>query len=351
MDITTLEQRSDLGLHQQVVLYPSFAYPLQDADAWRAIVYGFAYKEGEYTIRQRMFLRVLKQVLQVDEGRLDACGVFQDRVRGFLLDPQRAKTLVVRLGESKPTQLRRSRRNGQLRDHLTLSRSDLGEVAGTSQRVDCHVLLQDEDDRRFAGSIDVLPRRGVSVISDIDDTIKVSQVANRGRLLRNTFINPFAPVPGMAELYQAWREAGAAFHYVSSSPWQLYGPLREMLVSSGFPDGSYHLRTLRFADPSVVKLFINRKRNKFQVIKTILRLFPERRFILVGDSGEKDPEIYGSLTRRFPSQIERILIRRVPGRRWTRRRVARAFRNIPRERWQTFRGAHQVKPICLDHAS
>ena len=57
---------------------------------------------------------------------------------------------------------------------------------------------------------ELLPRRGISVISDIDDTIKVSHVANRGRLLRNTFVNPFAPVPGMAELYQAWREAGAA---------------------------------------------------------------------------------------------------------------------------------------------
>ena len=71
-----------------------------------------------------MFLRVLKQVLQMDEDRLRACSVFQERVRGFLLDPQRAKTLVVRLGQSKPAQLRRSRRNGQLRDHLTLSRTD-----------------------------------------------------------------------------------------------------------------------------------------------------------------------------------------------------------------------------------
>jgi phosphatidate phosphatase APP1 len=57
---------------------------------------------------------------------------------------------------------------------------------------------------------------------------------------------------------------------------------------------------------------------------------------MVGDSGERDPEIYGHLARQFPRQVRRILIRRVHGRSLSVDRLHRAFRDVPRDKWQTF---------------
>jgi len=74
----------------------------------------------------------------------------------------------------------------------------------------------------FKCTIYVLAFYGVSIISDIDDTIKISNVVNKRSLLKNTFYNYFKPVDGMNELYQKWSEQNCQFHYVSSSPWQLY---------------------------------------------------------------------------------------------------------------------------------
>jgi phosphatidate phosphatase APP1 len=207
------------------------------------------------------------------------------------------------------------------------------------------VHLAPEDSRQIEQDVNIIPPRGISVISDIDDTLKISQVAHRRQLLHNTFLNPFATVPGMAPLYQHWEEQGAAFHYVSSSPWQLFEPLNRLLLESGFPVGSYHLRSYRFGDPSIFKVFISKKRNKYNIIKSIFRMFPQRRFVLVGDSGEKDAEIYGKVARKFPQQVERILIRRVEGRPWTRQRVAKAFRKVPEDVWQSFRVPTQIRDI------
>jgi phosphatidate phosphatase APP1 len=107
-----------------------------------------------------------------------------------------------------------------------------------------------------------------------------------------------------------------------------------------------HLRQIRLRDPSLLRLFVVRRYSKRRVIGTIVRMFSRRSFVLVGDSGERDIEIYGSIARRFPSQIVSILIRRVEGRAITSQRLARAFRNIPTTKWRFFSDASEL----MDHA-
>lgn len=75
--------------------------------------------------------------------------------------------------------------------------------------------------KAFKCTIYVLAAHGVSVISDIDDTIKITKVLSKRALLKHTFYNYFEPVEGMSELYQKWSEQKCQFHYVSASPWQL----------------------------------------------------------------------------------------------------------------------------------
>ena len=354
------ETHSDLSVDQQLKLFPSFGYHDAESNTWRISQSLFAFNAGNDNIRQRMFLRLVHRVLKTDETSLRKNAIFQERIRGFLDQPVRGKTVVLKFGEHVKSAPSRSRRSGHVKVGVTLDGRDIPDAlrrpGGSTEGAPVYtvrrqVVLPPGDVRVLADDVPLIPERGISVISDIDDTIKISQVAHRRQLLQNTFINPFVAVPGMATLFDGWRAQGVVFHYVSSSPWQLYEPLKRMLGENGFPAGSFHLRNYRFGDPSVLRLFLSRKRNKYNIIKSIFRMFPGRRFILIGDSGEKDPEVYGKVARKFPNQIERILIRRVEGRSWTRERVAKCFRKVPRELWQAFRVPTQITPLSSGRGS
>ena len=145
------------------------------------------------------------------------------------------------------------------------------------------IVTSDSSIEPVAGRIRLLSRTGVSIISDIDDTIKDSSVTNRRELLKNTFLNEFKAIQGMPEIYQRWHEAGADFHYVSSSPWQLYAPLQKMREDFGFPTGTMHLRNFRLRDQVLKKVMPMRRKGKAAEIKKLLKNLPHRKFILVGD--------------------------------------------------------------------
>ena len=172
----------------------------------------------------------------------------------------------------------------------------------------------------------------MTVISDIDDTVKVSEVTDRQKLLVNTFLRPFRVVDGIPALYRKWSDSGAVFCFVSSSPWQLYEPLLKWMTAEKFPPATFELQRVRFKDTSLLKLFGDPLKSKLQRIEPILKRFPGRRFVLVGDSGEKDPEVYGELARRFPTQAAAILIRNVTHERASDARFRIAFESVPEER-------------------
>ncbi|MGH8248899.1 MAG: phosphatidate phosphatase App1 family protein, partial [Gammaproteobacteria bacterium] len=184
---------------------------------------------------------------------------------------------------------------------------------------------------------------GISVISDIDDTIKISQVRDKRELVQNTFCRPFQPAPGMAATYQRWAAQGAQFHYVTASPWQLYEPLGEFVRRNGFPAGTFHMKSFRAKDSSFLGLMKSPERYKPPVIEELFRQFPNRRFVLVGDSGEKDPEIYGALARKHPRQVARILIRDVTDEPRADARYRKAFRELSDGLWQVFQKPDALK--------
>ncbi len=198
-------------------------------------------------------------------------------------------------------------------------------------------ILKPDDTRCFNGQIFPLEAEGVSVISDIDDTIKITEVRNKEATLRNTFLREFQAVPGMADFYQALaRSNGAAFHYISASPWQLYEPLAALVASNGFPAGTFELKEFRWKSRKFFNLFASPEKYKPGVIEPLLKQFPQRKFILIGDSGERDPEIYGALARKFPEQITQIYIRDVTDEAAESERYKKAFQAVPRANWQIF---------------
>jgi Uncharacterized conserved protein (DUF2183) len=182
----------------------------------------------------------------------------------------------------------------------------------------------------------LLPENGLSIISDIDDTVKDSGVLDKQRLWDKTFFQPFSAVSGMAALVTRLSGADGAVHYVSSTPWHLYAPLREWLHEADFPVSSVHLKQIRLKDSTVFDIFKSPETVKAPVIAGLVRRWPKRRFVLIGDSGEKDPEIYGAIARQFQNQIVRIFIRRAPGDTSTTARFEAAFAGVARDSWQVF---------------
>jgi hypothetical protein len=327
---------------ERVILFPTLAQQVKDR--WNLEIHGWIYEPGEH----RISTRLLRSALGIDEPPLSAleAQIFAERARFFLVDNERRKAISIRIGD-KIEKLSPSIANGHFKGRIDLNEAEFQTLCRspvvTNGLLCFHTVSDEGQVRPAAGTIHCLEETGLSVVSDIDDTIKVSQVRDRDALLRNTFCKPFQVVTGMAGLYQSWSQTpNTSFHYVSASPWQLYPSLSEFVRSNGFPAGTFHLKDFRVKDKSFFDLFRSPERYKRGVIEPLLERFPKRRFVLVGDSAEKDPEAYGAMARKYPQRIVRILIRDVTGDAADSDRYRQAFKNVPLERWTIFKSASEI---------
>ncbi|KAI8636613.1 hypothetical protein BD408DRAFT_425891 [Parasitella parasitica] len=201
--------------------------------------------------------------------------------------------------------------SGRFQKEVFLS---LDEVLALKKKQD-HLIVQasfTENEPSFPGYIDIVEQYGISIISDIDDTIKVTNILDgKDAILQNTFFKTAIEVPHMSEVFRSWISEGAHVHYVSNSPWQVYPALSEFISNKQFPQGSMHLRAV-----STQELIRGKPgKHKLGTIPEILQDFPHRKFILVGDSGEIDPEIYQEIYNKYPDQIIKIFIHDVTSQR------------------------------------
>jgi phosphatidate phosphatase APP1 len=129
--------------------------------------------------------------------------------------------------------------------------------------------------------------------------------------------------------------------------------LAEFLRAVGFPAGSLHFRPVRLTDRTVAAMFKSPREHKLKTIGGLMREFPRRRFILVGDSGEEDPEVYGEIARAYPEAVVRILIRNVTSENRSANRFAEAFRQVPPARWEVFERPEEIVgailPVSKEH--
>ncbi len=158
---------------------------------------------------------------------------------------------------------------------------------------------------------------GLAIVSDIDDTIKISNVTNKLKSLRRLlFSNAYTvePVPGTAVLYQRLELAGDGINdgdtqYVSGSPINLSDSIYRFMDYRGFPKGAVDLKKWGFGvgDDSPFA----QQNYKVDRLRRILSTYPKRSFLLFGDSGEKDPEIYRQIATEFPGRVKGIFINNV----------------------------------------
>jgi phosphatidate phosphatase APP1 len=152
------------------------------------------------------------------------------------------------------------------------------------------------------------------VISDMDDTVLQSSVTNflqAARLMLLENARTRLPFPGVAAFYRSLVAgpgggAGNPIFYVSSSPWNLYDVIADFLEAQEIPAGPLLLR-----DWDLRALRERHRHHKSAHIAEILAAYPEMQFVLVGDSGQEDPEIYTGMVRENPGRILAVYIRNV----------------------------------------
>jgi uncharacterized protein (DUF1684 family)/pimeloyl-ACP methyl ester carboxylesterase len=303
--------------------------------------YGYL-EEGEWKIPMRIRVSEPRGLTEALTSRVarslgglstSEVATFRSRFRTFLSDSESREIVTFQFDQDdseesftlkdasgKPI---RSDLNGIIEGILYLSAAKATALLDAQQSQNGWLSLRATSAEHTGGGwIQLIPPEGVSVISDIDDTIRITELLSGMKtVVRNTFFRDFVASPGMPDRYSELSEAGAAFHYVSGGPWQLYEPLAEFISEDNrYPRGSLHMKSisknLRSASTwrDLAEVLLNDNATfdqKSRQIRTIVRAFPQRRFILIGDSGEADPEIYRTIRDEFPDQIQEIWIRDV----------------------------------------
>lgn len=152
------------------------------------------------------------------------------------------------------------------------------------------------------------PEAPLAVLSDLDDTVLITGATRPREVLVRTLLHDVHErevVPGTPEFYRALAGRGAPMIYVSSSPWNLHAPIARLLELNGLPRGPLILRDWGFGGER------GHAGHKTSEIERVLADLPGVPFLLLGDSGQQDPEIYAALARRHPDRVAGVILRHV----------------------------------------
>jgi phosphatidate phosphatase APP1 len=321
-----------------VVIFPTAARLREDGSGWELPIHGWVHRPGRGDLLRKAFFNALLGWLDLDaaEGRL-----LENRLGWFLVDNKRARLVTLRVGDRQLV-LGPTDPQGHFHGKVQLS-IEAAAAAARNGWLELEVCSAAHPPRAFLGKIRLLEPTGLSIISDLDDTVKISNVLDRRELLRSTLLRPFEAVPQMAERYRSFVEHGAAIHFVSCSPWHLWPAIETFLREAGFPDATMICKRLRLKDSSLREFLSASLAFKVPRILELIDRFPRRRYLLVGDSGESDPEIYGQVARERPDNIVCVLIRRVKGADARPERWTSAFRGVDPHLWQLFEDPREVE--------
>jgi len=163
--------------------------------------------------------------------------------------------------------------------------------------------------------LQVLPQARIGIISDIDDTILQSSITDWKIAAQLTFLGNARtrkPLLGVAKLYAALQAGMNPLFYVSSSPWNLYDLLDDFIALNGIPPGPIFLRDIGTDTGKFIKT--PGHGHKLERARMLIARNPRLRWILLGDSGQQDAELYAEAAQEFGDRIAAIYIRDVdPG--------------------------------------
>lgn len=154
----------------------------------------------------------------------------------------------------------------------------------------------------FALSFNSVSARTV-VISDIDDTIKMTGVLNNRIHVGFNGLFSKRAFAGMSELYHEYHAKGFGIYYVSGSPQMIDCRIADFLVEKDFPQGDQ-----RFLKD---KISSDTYKFKMESIRNVIAKENPTSLILIGDDTEHDPDVYNDISKEYPGLVEAIYIRAV----------------------------------------
>lgn len=314
----------DREQRRQVTFYTKYGY--QDDDTW--IIPVRAYVHRSRRTWERITTRMARSRYSLSDDEADN---FRFRIHDFVTNSRSGRNVTLKFNNDPRNEsfgvvdrsgnFADSGRYGYIRGNLFIHKDRAQELLDAQNSENGWLSFRTESDRYYGeGKFQLIEPEGLSVVSDIDDTIKVTEIPAGSRIVvQNTFFKNYTVAQGMVELYRSYENA--TFHYVSGSPWQLYTPLQNFLINqAGFPDGTFHCKTVRKSIfrvgswSDLRELATNEMityDQKITQISDMCNRFPKRQFVLIGDSGERDPEVYNTIKKRFPDQVREIIIRDV----------------------------------------
>ncbi|WP_233145284.1 phosphatidate phosphatase App1 family protein [Wohlfahrtiimonas populi] len=293
---------SPLKSDEHVMFLPSIAYVKDnqlhvEVNVW---VYEKESRPG--------FNTVLSSYLKIDRASLpkNQLAYFEQQTALFKVDSERNKVFTVQFENGTKKPLIATDRAGRSNNTFTF---DIAEAQHLIKDNRIHFTI--ENDERAKGYALYSQDKGYLVISDIDDTIKDSSVLDTKTLLRNTFLHEPKIAKGMPELFKQFQQdlESPLFTYVSSSPIQLL-PTLDQFIAKNYPQGFIKLRQST-AWNQVLASKEESMAHKKSSITQLLDAYPNKTLILLGDSGENDPEIYLDIVQNYSDRVEAIYIRNV----------------------------------------
>jgi len=170
----------------------------------------------------------------------------------------------------------------------------------------------------FEGEIMMIKNKPqFGVISDIDDTILVSYATNKLMKFRLMFFNNALtrmPFEGVSAFYESLQRGTMLngynpLFYLSNSEWNLYDLLYEFVQFHRIPKGPLLLREMAIYFFRFWEMREYNKNHKLEKLRHIFTVFSDLNFILIGDSGQKDPDVYSRIIKEFPGRVLTVYIR------------------------------------------
>ncbi len=303
--------------NEYITLFPSYSFRDSNSSEVVLKIRGWIYESDANVATRFTFLSLLET--QIEEEVVEPDDI-QKRIDPFLTQSESGEEISVQIGKYF-YDLTPSISSGNFEGEIRMSEDDYLSVLETQENntsLKYRVILTEDDPRIIEGSLPLIAEDATLVISDVDDTIKVSEVyVSESRLLANTFYNTPEPVPGMVQGYQDIKEqyANVNFFYVSGSPKQLFDTIESFIIDSGYPEGAVYLRefVLSPVASELYDFFDDNAsyKHKVEAITSIIDDFPLANVMLIGDTGEKDPEVYSYIQKQYPSQVQTVYLQNV----------------------------------------
>ncbi|KAJ6256928.1 hypothetical protein Dda_7811 [Drechslerella dactyloides] len=315
----------------------------------------FMNANGEWTASFRMFSSLRQIDTKIISGPLtaaiEAFGVevgngahnLLERTKLFLAISRSSITVDVKVAGCNTVSVGETSSGGLLEKSIGVGKCD-GSFAPKSISGSVPRFFSSD---AFEGTLFPSPPTGFGVISDVDDTIKVSNVLDKKAAIKALLIEDHKAVDGMPQLYSKLNGAlnTPQWLYLTGSPYQFYPSLRQFIFET-YPKGPIVTQNLTFSEPKALLAAIVNDSGvrdyKVAQMEKFVSYYPQKKFVMIGDSTQQDPEAYAEVARRHPDSIQCIWIRQVQNATNTPERFASAFKAVPQAKWKVFTNPAEV---------